>query len=300
MVTPGWFLKRNPKAYLLLPLSVVYYLVSKFVYFIRVFGQKKSKRPVICIGNIFAGGVGKTPIVMEIAERLDAPVVMRGYKRDKKSNDIGDEAKMMKKAGIKVYVGDREKNVQALNNQKDKSPIVMDDGFQNPTIKKDISILVFDEGLGFGNGFVLPAGPLREPKFAIKRADAVIIIKGKKRNPKFKIPFNVPVFYAANETVMPKAKGRAIAFAGIGYPQKFFDAIGPIAVETKAFPDHHKYTKSDLNQLFLLARKEQADLVTTEKDWVRLPADAQKKIKIAKLEIFIEPVFWTWLRNKLK
>lgn len=300
LVTPSWFLKKSECAYLLLPLSIVYYFVSKFVYFIRLFGQKKSKRPVICIGNIFAGGVGKTPIVMEVAQRLGGPVVMRGYKRDKKSDDIGDEAKMMKKAGIKVYVGNRKDNVTALNKQKDKSPIVMDDGFQNPTVKKDISILVFDEGIGFGNGFVLPAGPLREPKFAIKRADAVIVIKGKKRNPNFKIPYDVPVFYAANQTTMPRNTGRVIAFAGIGYPQKFFDALEPLAVETRAFPDHHKYTKADLNQLFLLAKREQADLITTEKDWVKLPKDLQKKIKVAKLETFIEPNFWTWLNNKLK
>jgi tetraacyldisaccharide 4'-kinase len=303
LTTPGWFLKKSFTAYLLLPFALVYYLISGLVYFFRLICQKKSKIPVVCIGNILAGGVGKTPIVMEVSRHFGAPVVMRGYKRDERSDDIGDEAKMMKNAGIKVNVGDRIKNIERLNQKSTirdrKSPIIMDDGFQNPSIKKNISILVFDESIGFGNGFILPAGPMREPKSAIKRADAAIVIKGKK-NPDFKIPPYVPVFHANNRTVMPENNGRIIAFAGIGYPHKFFDALNPQAIEVMKFPDHYKYTKSDLNKLFLLSKKERADLVTTEKDWARLPADVRKKIKVAKLETFIEPKFWTWLEGRLK
>lgn len=296
MKTPKWFLEKTTYSYLLLPLAVFYYLISKLVYFIRLFYQKSSKRPVICIGNILAGGVGKTPIVMEIAKRLKSPVIMRGYKRNKKSYDMGDEAKMLKKAGLDVYVGRRKNNLNILNKQKSKTPIIMDDGFQNSTIKKDISILVFDENLGVGNGFFLPAGPLREPMFAVKRADAVIIIRG--NNSKFKIPYKTPVFYAKNKTITPDTNGRIIAFSGIGYPQKFFDALSPNALEVKSFPDHYHYKKSDLNNLFLMAKQERAELVTTEKDWVRLPENIQKKIKFAKLETVIEPAFWVWLKEK--
>jgi tetraacyldisaccharide 4'-kinase len=232
MTTPDWFFKRNIKARLLLPLAALYYLAGKVVYFFRLFRQKISKRPVICIGNILAGGVGKTPVVMEIAKRIHAPVVMRGYGRDKKVGDIGDEAKMMQKAGIRVLVGDRKKNIRALNGEAAAGPIIMDDGFQNPTVKKDISILVFDQGIGLGNGFLLPAGPLREPRSAVRRADAVIIIRGQKKNPKFDIPKGIPVFYAFARTIMPETSGKIVAFAGIGYPQKFFNAVGPAAVET--------------------------------------------------------------------
>jgi tetraacyldisaccharide 4'-kinase len=299
VTTPDWFLKRNVKAWLLLPLAALYYLAGKIVYFFRLFRQKTSKRPVICIGNILAGGVGKTPVVMEIAKRINAPVVMRGYGRDKKAGDIGDEAKMMQKAGIMVLVGDRKKNICALNDQAG-GPIVMDDGFQNPTIKKDISILVFDQGIGLGNGFLLPAGPLREPRSAVKRADAVIIIRGQKKNPKLDIPKGVPVFYAFSRTIMPKTSGRIVAFAGIGYPQKFFNAIGPIAVETRGFADHHQYSRDDLDMLFALAKQNRADLVTTQKDWVRLPPDAQKKIRAARLEMSVQPAFWDWLFKRLR
>lgn len=304
MKTPDFFLKRSFIAYLLLPGAAVYYVISKFVYLWRKVFQKSSKRPVICIGNILAGGVGKTPIVMELAKHLGSPVVMRGYKKTRASGDMGDEAKMLKKAGISVLVGDRKKNVGTLNKRKDKTPIVMDDGFQNPGVKKDVSILVFDENIGVGNGFVLPAGPLREPMCAVKRADAIIIIRNREsgiRNPQLlKLKnYNRPIFYATNETIMPKIKEHFIAFAGIGYPKKFFDCLYPAPVDVKSFPDHYRYKKSDLNKLFMAAHAEAADLITTEKDWVRLPKDAAKKIKVAKLKTTIEPAFWRWLNENI-
>lgn len=298
MRTPKWFLKKSPVALILWPISLLYFLGSKTVYVLRFWGQKKSKRPIICVGNILSGGVGKTPIVIEIAQRLDAPVVMRGYKKSAETGDVGDEAKMMSQLGLQVHVGDRKSNVAVLNKQDTHVPIVMDDGFQNPKIKKDISILVFDDWVGFGNGFMLPAGPLREPKSAIKRADAVLVIRGAKHNPKFQIPYDVPVFYANNKNSNPYKNEKVIAFAGIGYPQKFFNAID--SVKTVRFPDHYQYTEKDIQKLLKMADKKQAKLLTTEKDWVRLPAYAQKQIKFSKLETVIEPAFWDWLEGKLK
>lgn len=307
MKTPNWFLKRNIVAYLLLGFSIVYYIISKSVYFVRKIFQKSSKRPVICIGNILAGGVGKTPLVMEIAKALKSPVVMRGYKKHHDSDCLGDEAKMLKKAGIDVYVGSRTKNVELLNRQKSQSPIVMDDGFQNPLVKKDISVLVFDENIGIGNGFVLPAGPLREPGCAIKRSDAVIIIKSQKPKANCKNKFiknvsnyGVSVFYAHAKTIVPKTNHPMLAFAGIGYPQKFFDALGVNRARTMAYPDHHQYTADDVKKLSDWADLDNSVLVTTEKDWVRLPAEFQKKVKVAKLETTLEPAFWTWLDKRLK
>ena len=245
MRTPFWFLSKNPIALLLWPVLLFYYLGSKIVYMFKSIGAKSSRRPIVCIGNILAGGTGKTPIVMEIAKRYDAPVVLRGYKKSSETGDIGDEAKMMSDAGLAVHTGDRKSNIAILNKQKSDNIIVMDDGFQNPKIKKDISVLVFDSGVGFGNGFMLPAGPLREPKRAIKRADAVLIIRGAKQNPKFKIPYDVPVFYADTKNINPyNANDKIIAFAGIGYPQKFFAAFKTI--KNKKFPDHHQYTEQDI------------------------------------------------------
>jgi len=343
------------------------------------------RTPIICVGGILAGGVGKTPIVRAIANRFGAPVVMRGYKRDRRQetgdrkacrgvwhtpesivvgkNDpvesVGDEAKMLASDGLDVYVGNRRRNIEYINsvpesritNHESRTiglcPIVLDDGFQNPTIQKDISILVFDEKIGVGNGWCLPAGPLREPlRCGIKRADGVVIIghkaQGIGHKPESKIEsvtrianrYQKPVFYAKNEVKIPPTQdfvsarnsaankiypapqggrkialrltphvSRLFAFAGIGYPQKFFDDLrsnGADLVETVAFADHHTYSRAELEKLISRAANAHAELVTTEKDWVKIPVDLQKKIKFIPLETEIEDAFWKWLEQKIK
>jgi len=300
MKTPNWFLKRNIISCALYPLSLLYLVGSRFVFNLRKKHEYVSKRPVVCFGNILAGGVGKTPIVRNIAKWFDAPVVMRGYKKSKETCCIGDEAKMLSMDGILVHVGDRKSNLILLNKQKSKTPIIMDDGFQNSSIKKDISVLVFDENIGFGNGFLLPAGPLREKKSAIRRADAIIVIKNKTVSPDFALPTNIPVFYARNQVICPYDNKTSIfAFAGIGYPKKFFNSITANVVETRAFPDHYQYTDKDIKNLIEVAKNKKAKLLTTEKDWVRLPDWAKKEIKYSKLNTEIEKNFYDWLKDKL-
>jgi tetraacyldisaccharide 4'-kinase len=301
MKTPWWFLRKNIVAILLLPISWIYYLVGRVVFIVRSINPMRSRRKIICVGNIFAGGVGKTPIVRAIAQYLDAPIVMRGYKKNKNSGDCGDEANMLARAGLNVHVGDRKSNLILLNNQNQEiGPIVMDDGLQNPTIKKDVSIIVFDQALGYGNGFLLPSGPLRQPKRAAKKADAIIVIKNKKTKKNFKLPDNVPVFYAKNQTVSPYDEDvKLVAFAGIGYPKKFFDSLHNV-VAKRAFPDHYQYTDDDINKLMMLAKKKGAKLITTEKDWVRLPVEIRDEIKYARLDTVIDNLFWDWLKEKLK
>ena len=301
MKTPKWFLRRNLISVLLIPLSWVYYLGSSLVFWIRKHMQYSSQRPIICVGNILAGGVGKTPIVRQIATFFDAPVVMRGYKKSAQTGDIGDEALMLSKGGLAVHVGDRKSNIVLLNKQSNKkTPIVMDDGLQNPKIKKDISVMVFDEGLGYGNGFLLPAGPLRQPKSAAKNADVFVVIRNKNVHKNFILPYGIPVFYAQSKTISPYDNTeKLVAFAGIGYPEKFFSALENVVVK-KSFPDHWQYTDEDIEGLIKLATKHNAKLVTTEKDWVRLPEKYQSKIKYAKLELNIETTFFDWLKEKVK
>ena len=299
MKTPWWFLHKTPLAFLLLPFAAIYYIASRIVYGWRRMFAYKSRRKVICIGGIFAGGVGKTPIVRVIANYLDVPVVMRGYKRTARTGYIGDEAMMLMNDNISVHIGDRKSNIMLLNRQKDNGPVVMDDGLQNPGIKKDISIMVFDESLGFGNGFLLPAGPLREPKSHIKNADAVIVIKKDKVRKNFKLPDGIPVFYAKNKNIIPYHKNkRLVAFAGIGYPKKFFNSLDNV-VAHRSFPDHYQYTDEDILKLHKIAKRKNADLVTTEKDWMRLSDDARNEIKCVKLETIIEDKFFVWLKEKL-
>ena len=300
MKTPKWFLRKNLISFILYPFSGFYFVASKFVFFMRKERQYVSKRPVICFGNILSGGVGKTPIVRQVAKYFDSPVVMRGYKKSAQTGNIGDEAKMLSNDDILVHVGDRKSNLIVLNKQSEKTPIIMDDGFQNSSIKKDISVLVFDESIGFGNGFLLPAGPLREPISAIHRADAIIVIKKKNVAKNFNLPTNIPIFYAKNKEVYPyDKKTPVIAFAGIGYPEKFFNNINANLVETKSFPDHYQYSDDDVKDLINLANEKGAELLTTEKDWVRLPDWAKKQIKFSALDTEIEKGFYDWLKGKV-
>ena len=299
MKTPWWFLTKNPVAILLVPVSWVYFLIGRIVFLFRKIKPIKSKRKIICVGNILAGGVGKTPVVRTIASRIGGVVVMRGYKKGKNNGDVGDEAAMLARAGLVVHVGDRKSNIVLLNKQKDKTPIVMDDGLQNPTIKKDIKILVFDQSIGFGNGFMLPAGPLRVPKKFTKDADAIILIKNKRVKKNFDLPVGVPVFNAENSTISPYDDNeKLVAFAGIGYPKKFFDSLKNVVAKC-GFPDHYQYTNDDLQKLIVLANKKNARLITTEKDWVRLSPQMQDVIKYAKLETVIENRFWDWLKERM-
>ena len=305
MKTPSWFLKKNLIAFALLPFAGVYYIASKIVFWSRLFRQKTSKRPVICVGNILAGGVGKTPIVREIAKRLNAPVIMRGYKRHKaygiRHNYLGDEGEMLKSSGIDVYVGNRSDNIKKLNNKKCHMPyalcpIILDDGFQNPTIKKDLSIVVFDGKIGVGNGFILPAGPLREGFSALKRADAVMIVNRDKWTPKT----NLPIFDVKTESVNPGLSGKVFLFAGIGFPDKFFASAGKLkginVVGRQSFSDHYNYTENDLEKILDAAESCSATYIaTTEKDWVRLPKKYQEMIDFIPLKTTIDKRFWTWL-----
>lgn len=300
MKTPRWFLKRNLVSLMLVPFSGPYYMVSRMVFNIRKKHEYISRRPVICFGNILSGGVGKTPIVRQVSKFFDAPVVMRGYKKTNQTGNIGDEAKMLSGDGILVHVGDRKSNLVLLNKQKSNTPIVMDDGFQNSSIKKDVSILVFDEGIGFGNGFLLPAGPLRETKSAIRRADAIIVIKRKKVAKNFALPTSIPIFYANNKEIYPYDNNvPVVAFAGIGYPEKFFNSVPGKIVSKRAFPDHYQYTDNDIKELIQIADNKNAKLLTTEKDWVRLPDWAKKQIKFSKLDTQIENGFYDWLKGRI-
>ena len=175
MKTPWWFLHKTPLSFLLLPVAFVYYGIGRVVYGWRKMFAYKSRRKIICIGGIFAGGVGKTPIVRIIANFLDAPVVMRGYKRTASTNNIGDEAAMLMSDGIAVHVGHRKSNILLLNRQKDNTPIVMDDGLQNPSIKKDISIYVFDEGkiIGLLNGTKMVIEDIQNEKLDYEKMNAM-------------------------------------------------------------------------------------------------------------------------------
>ncbi len=254
----------------------------------------RPRAPVVCVGNLVAGGAGKTPTVLAICQRLaahgfDAHVLTRGYggrltgphrvdpQRDK-PEDVGDEALLLAQQRP-TWVG-KDREASAIAACFDGAEVlVMDDGFQNPSLVKDLSFLVIDAGFGHGNGRVIPAGPLREPLArGFARADAAVMSGAPPpdRNPPWTPP-GLPVLrarLAPTETGLSLAGERVVAFAGIGRPEKFFQTLrdmGADIVSATPFPDHHRYSSAILARLELRAQAENALLVTTEKDAVRFP-----------------------------
>ncbi len=253
--------------------------------------------PVICVGNAVAGGAGKTQIVIDLAKRLAGKslhphILTRGYGgsltgtvrvdlASHTAHDVGDEALLLADVAPVWRSADRVEGAKAAADAN-AGVIIMDDGFQNPSLFKTLSLLVIDGAYGFGNGKPMPAGPLREPaSSAFARADACIVI-GDTSPPG--LVSGRPVFTAhvRPSKEAPDLAGRdVIAFAGIGQPQKFFDTLtkaGARLVATRAFADHHPFTPSELGPLIARADQAGALPVTTTKDYVRIPADLKPRV----------------------
>ena len=257
--------------------------------------------PVICVGNIVTGGTGKTPVVLALAERLKnrsrkVHLLTRGYggtdhgptrvdPSKHTASQTGDEAQLLAEVAP-TWVSRWRPDGAAAAVKGGADIIVMDDGFQNFTLSKDLSLIVIDGAVGFGNGRVMPAGPCREPVSAgLARAHAAIVIGNDIKSVEAQIA-PIPILHAS---VVPDMaayalKGqRVLAFAGIGRPQKFFDMlqfqIQAHVVESISYPDHYKYKPGDLETLIAQAAMLDAIPVTTKKDWVRIPPAFQAKIK---------------------
>jgi tetraacyldisaccharide 4'-kinase len=252
--------------------------------------------PVFCVGNYHVGGAGKTPTVLALTNMLrdlgETPVVLsRGYggrlqgpiKVDPARHaaaDVGDEPLMLAQMVPVVVARDRISGV-ALARSQGASVILMDDGFQNPAIVKDASLIVIDSNRGLGNGRVFPAGPLRAPLSPqLVRTDALIVVgDGNAAGPVAAAiaAKGGPVLSAhlrADETSLALLRGkRVLAFAGIGDPVRFFRTLrtgGIDVVQERAFADHHPYAQAEIEDLIGQAKRDALTLVTTEKDLARL------------------------------
>ena len=243
------------------------------------------------------GGAGKTPTALFIADYLksmgEQPAFLsRGYGGSIKAphmvdieqdtaTTVGDEPLLLARHAPTIIARNRIEGAKMIE-ASDATIIIMDDGFQNSALHKDLSVIVIDGEVGIGNGMVVPSGPLRAPiEQQLTISDAIIIISGSGPDHKsindLREAFTGPVITARivpDDDTSWLANAKIVAFAGIGRPEKFFQTVSNIApnlVGTMAFPDHHQYTEKDARYLMSSAFAKDAILLTTEKDWVRLP-----------------------------
>ena len=260
---------------------------------------RRAAAPVICIGNLTVGGAGKTPTALMTARMLqeagEQPMFLtRGYggklagpvvvePKRHLAADVGDEPLLLAHAAPTVVARARVGGARSAVSAG-ATVIVMDDGFQNPALRKDIALLVVDERRGIGNRHVIPAGPLRAPLAAsLARAHAIVAVGAPSRGAELTAQArtrNLPVFRARlqgdKHFIAALGPGRVLAFAGIGDPEKFFATLAEAGVSlaaTRSFPDHHRYTRAEAQALCKQAEHDGLILVTTEKDLVRMRGD---------------------------
>tara|TARA_B110000259_G_scaffold188400_1_gene247046 strand:+ start:52 stop:984 length:933 start_codon:yes stop_codon:yes gene_type:complete len=287
-----WNKKNNLISIFLLPLSFFLQLLVILKNCLVV--KKKFSIPVICVGNIYLGGTGKTPLAIEIVEILKKlnrkPAIIKKFY--KKHND---EFELIESKKISLFKNtSRATAISAAQNNKFDC-VVLDDGFQDSSIHRDLNILCFNEKQLIGNGYTIPAGPLREPLSVLKKSH-IILINGNKNvdfEEKIKdVSNNINIFYSTYLPTNVEAfkNHKLFAFAGIGNPQNFFDLLKKNNLKVhvkKAFPDHYNYSLAELNELIKFSHKNNLKLITTEKDFFRIKKYYLKEIQCLNIKLKI-------------
>ena len=276
--------------------SIILYPISIIYFFLLTIIKKLKKNQnfevtIVCVGNIYLGGTGKTPLVYEIYNILNSigknPAIIKKY-----YNYLEDEISLLKSKSIVFSEKNRSLAIKELIENKYDTAI-MDDGFQDSSIQKNFSILCFNEKQWIGNGLLIPAGPLRENLNSLSRANC-IFINGKK-NTNIEKQINKikenNIFYTkyVPKNISNFSNKKIIAFAGIGNPINFFELIKDNnlnLIDYRSFPDHYNFSEKDLNDLILKAKNNDAILLTTEKDYFRI--NNSFKNSIEKLEVKLE------------
>lgn len=303
MKAPDFWARRGLMAQLLRPFG----LITRYATARRVSQSSCSVGlKVICIGNASVGGSGKTQVALDILMRLQGRpfALTRGYggalggpvlvdRAMHSALDVGDEALLLAEAAPTIKARDRVAGAR-LALAEGATAIVMDDGLQNPFLHKDLSLLVIDGGYGFGNGFLLPAGPLREPVLsAARRCRAAVLIGDDETGALQQLPPAMPVLRASlmPDCIIPLGRCPVIAFAGIGRPDKFFRSVlslGAQVISRHAYPDHYVYEARDATALLSEAAYKGARLVTTAKDFVKLPSDLRAACLVVRSQLVWE------------
>jgi len=271
-------------------------LMIKLFTLLKTFLTKKNQCsiPVICVGNIYLGGTGKTPLSIEIYSILKDLNMNPAFIR-KKYLSFQDEAELQKQTGP-VY--QNKKRIEAIKEaiQNNINIAILDDGFQDFSINKNLSVVCFNENQWIGNGLTIPSGPLREELSSLKRANLVFINGEKNSDIESKI-YNknkeIKIYYTKYKaTNINEFKNKNIlAFAGIGNPVNFFDLLKKNNInitEEKKFPDHYNYSQKELEDLVNKAKEKNSILLTTEKDYFRINQKYKKNINFLKIKVEIE------------
>jgi tetraacyldisaccharide 4'-kinase len=308
MRAPDFWRRDGALAHALAPLSWAWAAGARA----RQAGAKPARvgAPVLCVGNLTVGGTGKTPTVLALLDCLRRRgrrphAVTRGYggslagplriEAGHTAAQVGDEALLLARAAPTWVARDRVAGArQAVAAGADV--IVLDDGFQNPALAKDLSLVVVDGAYGFGNGRLLPAGPLREPiEDGLARADAIVLVLPPLGERLAILPTTRLPVLRARLAPEPQAEGfagvRVLAFAGIGRPEKFFATLAALraqVVKAHAFADHHAYAPHEVMALVEEAQRLGAVPVTTAKDAVRLPIEARAMVQVLRVELEFE------------
>lgn len=288
-----WDNKINIIAILLFPLSLILLVL---IFIKKVFTrERKFKIPIICVGNIYVGGTGKTPVSILLANKLSKekrnPVILRKYYKNHKD----EHAFIINKFNNLILSKNRVDGLSKAE-KSEFGTVILDDGFQDVSFKKDISIICFNQNQLIGNGLVLPAGPLRESLSSLKNTD-IVIINGEKdkifEEKILKMNNNLKIFYSFYKPInINEFKNeRLLAIAGIGNPENFFDLLNKndLNIEKKIiFPDHYNFSKKEIQKIIDQSKKDKLKIIMTEKDFYKIKNYDLNDIKYLKVEIQIK------------
>ena len=287
-----WEQKKSLLTFFLLPFSFVY----QILFFIKrkLTTVNSFEIPIICVGNIYLGGTGKTPLSIFLAKELTLrekyPAIIKKYYKNQT-----DEHDFIKDKFNSLFLN--KNRITAIKSalKKDHNLIILDDGFQDFSIKKNLSILCFNSEQLLGNEMILPCGPLREKIDSINKAQ-IIVINGRKNidfeNKIKTVSKNIKIFYSSyNPTNIEEFKNKKIlAFAGIGNPENFFKLLREYNINLKKqieYPDHYEFNRSELQKIVDISKKDNLQIITTEKDYFRIKKYNFENIKFLKLKLEI-------------
>ena len=291
LIKPKFWSERNSISYLLYPLSIITHLTNLLK---KISPKKEFDIKTICVGNVYAGGTGKTSLAIKINTILNKKFRTVFVKKNYANQQ--DEINLLKKNGKVISLKNRILSLSEA--QKQFNFAILDDGLQEKTIKYNLKIVCINSTDGFGNEFLLPAGPLRESINEIKNYD-IAFLNGEKKNTELKkkikkINRHIKIFESIYEPVQIKKLDRTknyLIFCGIGNPHEFQNTLKKFKFKIKRriiYPDHYKISNYEIKKIKTLAKKENLNIITTEKDFFRLNDNQKKNINYLKIELKIK------------